>query len=134
MPSLRRSATALSSLRAHRQADLTSLLGHGATPSMLYCLRDRGIVMSQTENILNSLKYLKQEAQVCGNSPLCNVIEAAICMAEMTTKLSYMYENEGQEQDILRVMTFINFYRTAPTHVQQQVLSVISAREDSSKV
>lgn len=88
--------------------------------------------MPQTENILNSLKYLKKEAEMCGNTQLGEVIDVAITMAEMVTNLRYLHSNQNDDQDIMRVMTFIKFYRSAPPHIKKQVYAMIAATEDSA--
>jgi hypothetical protein len=94
-------------------------------------LNKHGGIMPRTENILNSLKYLKKEAQACGSPGLSEVINVAINMAEMVTKLEDLYDNHSDDQDIMRVMTFIKFYRTAPPHIQKQVYAMIAATENS---
>lgn len=87
--------------------------------------------MPKTENILTSLRYLQKEAETSGNRELSDVIDVAVSMAEMVTKLHHLHKNHGDDQDILRVMTFIKFYRSAPPHIQQQVYALIAAREES---
>lgn len=92
-----------------------------------------GETMPQTENILNSLRYLKKEAESCENTQLGDVIDVAVSMAEMVVNLRYLQDNNGDDQDIARVMTFIKFYRSAPPHIQRQVYALIAAREEGAR-
>lgn len=90
--------------------------------------------MSEGDNILKSLEYLRQEADAVGDHALSSIIDAALSMAEVANKLKYLTDNKGDEQDILRIMTFIKFYRSAPEYVQRQVYALISAQESQENV
>lgn len=88
-------------------------------------------MQDRPNTILNSLKYLAAEAHAAGDAAIGRIIDAALEMAVLHEKLQYLEDNSGNQQDIVRIMTFVRFYRSASPAVQRQVYEMIASGEDS---
>lgn len=88
--------------------------------------------MPQNPNtILKSLKYLGAEARASGDFMLGEIIDTAVEMGTMFERLQHLEDNVSNRQDMMRIMTFIHFYRTATPVVQKQVYSILVSKQEN---